>query len=79
MRRVVVCGSTLGRIRIHRFFSLLIFVGQTWHWYRERGIALRQRPLFLRNVDCLVGSIGQAYQETRANAGVGFVIYNDDY
>ncbi len=25
-----------------------------------------------------MGSIGQAYWETKANAGIGFVVYNDD-
>ncbi len=37
----------LGSIRFHRFVSLLILVGQTWHWYREPSIRLRAHlPLF---------------------------------
>ncbi len=37
----------LGRIPVHRFVSVLILVGQTWHWYRERKIPLRAHlPLF---------------------------------
>ncbi|KAK0434512.1 hypothetical protein EV421DRAFT_1909401 [Armillaria borealis] len=42
--------------------------------YRERRIRLRSGL----SLPALVGSIGQAYRETRANAGFGFVVYNND-